>query len=1602
MAAGSSGLSTIVILPSTRPGTPASPTVLPAPSTASGIATESSFNLDDNHKRWMVIGICLNKILLPPLRDFVAKEIPKHYIALKNAHKIDTQVCTNSLPKDGVFMFNYGSINSNWKRKKASYNYNVSSAEELARLYLEPKMAKFTGFDNTCDLSAVLGILANAACFSPDIQRNAKDVRSKVRNEWGHCNFNHWTDVHFAMCFQVMETMIRSLRLAKADEEKHVDSLQDWETKGLTMCMGCPVDKDLMHLVTVEVSNLEEDLKDLKTTSEGEAKEISNALQSFKDEADNYFKRIEENQKALSAAISDTANDISKNAKRLDGCDESISLLEERQSNLEETVVSVKDKQVTLSSEVGALKTEQSQLASRVRALEEITVNAVAGGKIVQVPSRNSCFCGRHHELETIAAHARICKGGFTHSAICGLGGVGKTSLVVEFLCQYEEDYPGGIFWISGENNEVFQRSLNEVARQLGTFQNDFSVSLSKTLEYLRRQKDLWCLVVDNLDELKMSPDMKKLLTGHWKHKACGHIIVTTRREVVKIGEDLGIDERYCIELKCLTSDEGIQFLAMRTGKVTSDDKHACELVCELGGLPLALDQAGAYIRCLDKPMKEYLKQYQKQRSLLLEKMKARNLVENTADERLAVHTTWLMNFEHIAHLSKEQDLGQAPKLLMQICAFFGPDDIPYELINQEIYKEDHSTMCDQAEIVSLLTKFSLFQRYSTNSFSVHRLVQEVIRCELRKETDSVSEMDILSYAVRVLHFALEHALSPASVCQSFSEDAVFSLDNPPSLHLWSKLALHATYLQEHLCNLSKKQKVALNSFLHTDEIIRIFNEAGVFFAVSQENIKAQEMQKLKLELLVKNDSSQDSTALPDYFLDVPLRDRDCKLISHCMRQPPTDCGSIHEGNTSQMEKEKEANYLREQGNREVKNNRFTEALNLYSKAIDLSTGDYRLFSNRSLCYLKLGDPQKALEDCDKCLSLKSNFPKAFIRKAWALDELVKSGSTEWVKRVAQKKAMMALALHLDSSLSCDKKWSKMFQDEPGLMTREVTNESQLAFALMTTQACETLLLHEGEYNLSHFITFTDFQILGLGQGAVLRVKKVFKIFSRIYFENIALPKGNAQLVCTGKDAAIHVNRCDISGGSSSCEDFPECNGGPGCIAASLGKPTCNRSGKFGVASAKSGVPGFPGVDVHKSSAQIENCSVHDCGGGGILVSGEGSQSLVRKCDIYKNHQAGLEAREGGKLVAVQSRIFSNGFHGILIGPKAGECNIDGNKIFENASEGIYADRNESKIAICNNDIHHNGPFGISLAEDSCLLICRNKIFENGFSGILAKSRTSAIIRENLISNNKCGGIHIGANYSGRIQLESNVICDHSGPWLQHDVEKDSIRCDGFSPEPFGYYLPPGENQIYTHPPILSQNKIFNNIEGMNHPREVAGRIYSGCTFCHRSKDEVQRLLKCPKCHIATYCGKECQKKHWPTHRALCRALKGRYSITADILTTVGFERGTPSMRTFGGHLKGIGTGPKPKRNSCKEFIVKIQTQNLNSHPLQLLIVYDKSLALQCSIQSPEVFSVIKECGVLGALNKFTSKKAFFWAMFAEGGEKLTIFLDHLAPYQEW
>ena len=91
----------------------------------------------------------------------------------------------------------------------------------------------FAGFDNTCDLSSVLGILERASIFvASAISSYAKDVRSKVRNEWGHCNFDHWTDPEFKNCYVLLENLLRSLKLPSEDEAKVLDDLRDWKKRG--------------------------------------------------------------------------------------------------------------------------------------------------------------------------------------------------------------------------------------------------------------------------------------------------------------------------------------------------------------------------------------------------------------------------------------------------------------------------------------------------------------------------------------------------------------------------------------------------------------------------------------------------------------------------------------------------------------------------------------------------------------------------------------------------------------------------------------------------------------------------------------------------------------------------------------------------------------------------------------------------------------------------------------------------------------------------------------------------------------------------------------------------------------------------------------------------------------------------------------------------------------------------------------------------------------------------------------------------------------------------------------------------------------------------
>ncbi|KAK7097346.1 LON peptidase N-terminal domain and RING finger protein 3-like isoform X2 [Littorina saxatilis] len=76
---------------------------------------------------------------------------------------------------------------------------------------------------------------------------------------------------------------------------------------------------------------------------------------------------------------------------------------------------------------------------------------------------------------------------------------------------------------------------------------------------------------------------------------------------------------------------------------------------------------------------------------------------------------------------------------------------------------------------------------------------------------------------------------------------------------------------------------------------------------------------------------------------------------------------------------------LKAEGNKFFEKRDFERAIKFYSEAISLSDADHLLFSNRSHAYNALDQYDKALEDAEKVVKMRPDWPKGFFRKGLAL-----------------------------------------------------------------------------------------------------------------------------------------------------------------------------------------------------------------------------------------------------------------------------------------------------------------------------------------------------------------------------------------------------------------------------------------------------------------------------------------------------------------------------------------------------------------------------------------------------------------------------------------
>lgn len=337
--------------------------------------------------------------------------------------------------------------------------------------------------------------------------------------------------------------------------------------------------------------------------------------------------------------------------------------------------------------------------------------------KIWNAPPRNPGFTGRSLVLERMRDQLG---GGLAvvlpqPQTLYGLGGVGKTQVALEYVHRFMADYDL-VWWISSEQPDDVVASLAELAARLGAQGGDDMAAASKeAVDLLRRgvPTDRWLLVFDNADD-------PERLRRYFPQGGSGHILVTSRNQSwSQHGDALPVD--------VFLREESVEHLQRRAPGLSDED--ADQVATAVGDLPLAVEQAAAWIAETATPIGAYLEQLALQAPQVL-------ALNQPAGYPQPVAATWNIS------IARLKERSPAAVRLLQLCAFFAPEPISANLLYSkemiDALKPYDSSLQEKlvlGRVIREIGRFALAKvDQVSNSVQVHRLVQAVIKAQLSEE----------------------------------------------------------------------------------------------------------------------------------------------------------------------------------------------------------------------------------------------------------------------------------------------------------------------------------------------------------------------------------------------------------------------------------------------------------------------------------------------------------------------------------------------------------------------------------------------------------------------------------------------------------------------------------------------------------------------------------------------------------------------------------------------------------------------------------------------------------------------------------------------------
>jgi hypothetical protein len=358
-----------------------------------------------------------------------------------------------------------------------------------------------------------------------------------------------------------------------------------------------------------------------------------------------------------------------------------------------------------------------AQVIDQVSALAQAGHGPQVARKPVRLAPPPGMLAGREQLLAELDARMAGGGAGPRMVALCGLGGAGKTSVALEYARRQLGGV--GVAWqLPAENTTVLAAGFGELAAQLDVA--DRGDPVASVHSVLAASPEPWLLVFDDAPD----PSVARFVPPDGP----GRVLITSRDPIWPPGQAL--------EVPVLDTEVAAKFLADRTGD--PDRQAALDLAGELGGLPLALEQAAAYVQATGGTLAGYLASFLRRRADLLGRGEPTGYPGTVA-------TTWRLAFGNLAQAAP----GAAG--LLRLLAFCAPEAIPLRLLlhprsglagrlGEDVAPVLVPLLEDElaaGDAIAALRRYSLISPPADGSVSVHRLVQAATADQMPAELAS-------------------------------------------------------------------------------------------------------------------------------------------------------------------------------------------------------------------------------------------------------------------------------------------------------------------------------------------------------------------------------------------------------------------------------------------------------------------------------------------------------------------------------------------------------------------------------------------------------------------------------------------------------------------------------------------------------------------------------------------------------------------------------------------------------------------------------------------------------------------------------------------------